>query len=197
VGKSLGMKRREVSSVDNHQFSTLTLIRTVSSKAGIMNQTVCLDDYSFGPQTSPQCRDGLDLTLVFEESILSLLPASLMIIGSTARCIYLSKARRVVPGKSFYDNKAVSSDVLISTSIDNISAATSHGSRHFALRPSLIMVDSSPCANIDFHRGRERLPRRIICFCRSFQIRTCSFCPAKLVAESLLSFLVGIGCHPH
>lgn len=75
-----------------------------------MNHTVCLEDYSFGPQTSPQCRNGLDLTVVFEESMLSLLPASLMITASIARFAFLHKARKVVLGKSFYDTKSVSSE---------------------------------------------------------------------------------------
>jgi hypothetical protein len=74
-----------------------------------MNQSACLDDYSFGPQTSLQCRDGLDLTLVFEESMLSLLPASAMIAASFARVAVLRKARKVVLGHSFYDTKAVCS----------------------------------------------------------------------------------------
>ena len=78
-----------------------------------MNQTICLEDYSIGPQTPLHCRDGLDLTLVFEESILSLLPASLMITTSIARLIVLNKNRLVVPGKSFYDTKAVSTQVTI------------------------------------------------------------------------------------
>jgi hypothetical protein len=73
-----------------------------------MNQSICLEDYSLGPKTSIDCRNGLDLTLVFEESILSLLPASAMIIASIARSISLRKARKVISGSSFNDTKAVS-----------------------------------------------------------------------------------------
>jgi len=69
---------------------------------------MCLEDFSFGPQTSLECRDGLDLTLVFEQSILSLLPASLMIFASIARYVVLRKSRQRVSGKSFYDTKLVS-----------------------------------------------------------------------------------------
>jgi ATP-binding cassette subfamily C (CFTR/MRP) protein 1 len=72
-----------------------------------MSQSACLEDYSFGPKTSPQCRDGLDLTIVFEESILSLLPASLMITASITRFTVLRTARKVVRDKSFYDTKSV------------------------------------------------------------------------------------------
>lgn len=73
-----------------------------------MNQSSCIDDFSFGPQTSPQCRDGLDLTLLFEESFLGLLPASAMIIASVARLAVLRKSRKVVLGNSFNDTKFVS-----------------------------------------------------------------------------------------
>jgi hypothetical protein len=73
-----------------------------------MNRTVCPEDYSFGPQTSPHCRNGLDLILVFEQSILSIVPAFLMITASVARLTGLVKRRLVVPGNSFYDTKAVS-----------------------------------------------------------------------------------------
>jgi ATP-binding cassette subfamily C (CFTR/MRP) protein 1 len=72
-----------------------------------MNQTICPEDLSFGPNVSPQCRHGLDLTLVFEESILSILPASFMIVASTARYVVLRRSRRVVSTKSFYDTKSV------------------------------------------------------------------------------------------
>lgn len=71
-----------------------------------MNSThgVCPEDYAFGPIA--QCR-GLDVTLVFEESILSLLPASLMIIASFARFLALRNSRVVVAPKSFYSTKSV------------------------------------------------------------------------------------------
>lgn len=75
-----------------------------------MDQIVCPEDYSFGPKTSPHCRNGFDLTFVFEESILSLLPASLMIVASLSRLVVLYRKRLVVSGKSFYDTKAVSTD---------------------------------------------------------------------------------------
>ncbi|KAH8596005.1 P-loop containing nucleoside triphosphate hydrolase protein [Bisporella sp. PMI_857] len=75
--------------------------------------TPCLEDYSFGPQTSPSCRDGLDLTLVFEESILALLPGSLMIIASIARFLSLAKASKVVLNNSFYRTKSQHLAVLL------------------------------------------------------------------------------------
>jgi Na+-transporting NADH:ubiquinone oxidoreductase subunit NqrB len=78
-----------------------------------MNHTVCLEDYSFGPQTSPKCRDGLDLTIVFEESILCLLPASLMIAASIVRFAILHRSRKVVLDKSFYDTKSVSIQYIL------------------------------------------------------------------------------------
>lgn len=77
-----------------------------------MNQTSCLEDYSFGPQTSPHCRHGLDLTLQFEESLLGLLPASAMIVASAARLMVLRKSRKVVLGNSFYDTKSVGTNLI-------------------------------------------------------------------------------------
>lgn len=69
---------------------------------------VCVEDYTFGPQSSLKCRHGLDLTLVFEESMLSILPSSLMIVASIARVAMLRKSRRVASSKSFYGSKSVS-----------------------------------------------------------------------------------------
>ncbi|VUC23771.1 unnamed protein product [Clonostachys rosea] len=78
-----------------------------------MNQSSCLEDYSFGPQTSPECRDGLDLTLVFEESMLSLLPAVLMIVASAVKVASLRNARKVVLGTSFQDTKMMTLILLV------------------------------------------------------------------------------------
>jgi hypothetical protein len=72
-----------------------------------INQSTCVEDYSFGPKTSINCRNGLDLTLTFEESFLGLLPALALIIASTVRLILLRNARKVVLGNSFGDTKAV------------------------------------------------------------------------------------------
>lgn len=73
-----------------------------------MTVTFCPEDRSFGPTTSIQCRHGLDFTLLFEESFLTILPAALMIIASTIRVFFLRNKRRVVLSHSFYDVKFVS-----------------------------------------------------------------------------------------
>lgn len=73
-----------------------------------MAVTFCPEDRSFGPTTSIQCRHGLDFTLLFEESFLTILPAALMIIASTIRVFFLRNKRKVVLGNSFYDLKFVS-----------------------------------------------------------------------------------------
>lgn len=72
-----------------------------------MNQSICVEDYSIGPTTTIDCRNGLDFTLVFEESILSLLPTSAFILASFFRFSSLRKARQVVSETSFNDAKAV------------------------------------------------------------------------------------------
>ena len=55
-------------------------------------------DDSFGPHAG-ECRGGFDLTLLFEETILSLLPAGLLLIALTPRVLYLlRRAKKVAPG---------------------------------------------------------------------------------------------------
>ncbi|KAF2664072.1 P-loop containing nucleoside triphosphate hydrolase protein [Microthyrium microscopicum] len=78
-----------------------------------MNRSICVEDYSFGPKTSLHCRNGLDLTLVFEESILSLLPAVLMIVASTVRSNTLRKTRKIISGNSFNHVKAMHLFLLV------------------------------------------------------------------------------------
>ncbi|KAI1128414.1 ABC transporter [Nemania abortiva] len=49
-------------------------------------------DLSFGPAIDSRCRGGFDFTLLFEESILSLIPAALFILVSPWRLVYLVKS---------------------------------------------------------------------------------------------------------
>lgn len=65
-----------------------------------MNVTSCAAsvDASFGPFVSPECRDGFDFTLVFEQSILVLLPASILIILAPFRIFHLRNAPVKVNG---------------------------------------------------------------------------------------------------
>ncbi|KAI1348977.1 ABC transporter [Xylaria sp. FL0043] len=49
-------------------------------------------DLSFGPAINSGCRGGFDFTLLFEESVLSLLPAALFILVAALRVVYLVKS---------------------------------------------------------------------------------------------------------
>lgn len=49
-------------------------------------------DLSFGPAINSRCRGGFDFTLLFEESILNLIPAALFILVSPWRVLYLVKS---------------------------------------------------------------------------------------------------------
>ena len=49
-------------------------------------------DAAFGPVVDAACRGGFDFTLVFEQSIFVLLPASLLILVAPLRLIQLRKA---------------------------------------------------------------------------------------------------------
>lgn len=46
----------------------------------------CPDD-SFGPWAGPTCRGGFDFTLLFEDSILSILPSALFLIAAPV-CVF-------------------------------------------------------------------------------------------------------------
>jgi ATP-binding cassette subfamily C (CFTR/MRP) protein 1 len=81
--------------------------------------TFCPEDQSFGPITSVQCRHGLDFTLLFEESFLTILPAALMIIASAIRVFFLRNKRRVVLSHSFYDIKFVSRSLNSAPSLES------------------------------------------------------------------------------
>jgi hypothetical protein len=49
-------------------------------------------DASFGPVVDAACRDGFDFTLLFEQSIFVLLPASLLLLVAPLRLLKLRKA---------------------------------------------------------------------------------------------------------
>lgn len=58
----------------------------------------CADD-TFGPWAGPLCRGGFDFTLLFEESILSILLQSIFILCLPIRLLQLMKlSPKVAPG---------------------------------------------------------------------------------------------------
>src|ERR1700712_3872766 len=71
-----------------------------------LGQHNCSDDYSFGPR-AVHCREGLDLTLLFEESFLTILPAALILLIAPWRVYQLSKRKTRVFDKSFQATKQV------------------------------------------------------------------------------------------
>lgn len=62
-------------------------------------------DRIFGPRISG-CRDGFDFTLVFEQSILSMLPTCLFIIAAVPRIVRLYRSNLVL-------KKGAHSDVIL------------------------------------------------------------------------------------
>ncbi|KAM0350073.1 hypothetical protein ACHAPU_003236 [Fusarium lateritium] len=64
------------------------------------SETLCMPstDTSFGPFVGPECRDGFDFTLVFEQSILVLFPAALLLVLAPIRLFHLRNAPVKVPG---------------------------------------------------------------------------------------------------
>ncbi|KAK7953218.1 multidrug resistance-associated [Apiospora saccharicola] len=74
-------------------------------------ETICGDD-SFGPSVkSPECRGGFDFTLMFEESILTLLPAALFVALAAIRSYSLVGKRLAVRRDVSYYCKLVTISV--------------------------------------------------------------------------------------
>ncbi|KAG5656426.1 hypothetical protein KAF25_000013 [Fusarium avenaceum] len=65
------------------------------------SETLCISstDTSFGPFVGPECRDGFDFTLVFEQSILVLLPAALLLVLAPIRLFRLRNVPVKVAGR--------------------------------------------------------------------------------------------------
>ncbi|WZH41295.1 P-loop containing nucleoside triphosphate hydrolase protein [Fusarium acuminatum] len=65
------------------------------------SETLCISstDTSFGPFVGPECRDGFDFTLVFEQSILVLLPAALLLVLAPVRLFRLRNVPVKVAGR--------------------------------------------------------------------------------------------------
>lgn len=60
-------------------------------------------DDSFGPYAGPNVRGGFDFTLLFEESLLSILPLVIVLIAAPFRIAFLlKKERKLVRSKSLY-----------------------------------------------------------------------------------------------
>lgn len=69
-----------------------------------------LVDDTFGPSVG-RCRGGFDFTLLFEESILSLLPLVLLLGIVPLRILYLFKRSLKVTGSALLLSKLVCNDV--------------------------------------------------------------------------------------
>jgi len=63
-------------------------------------------DNSFGPQVKG-CRSGFDFTLLFEETILTIVPLSLLLISIPIRMIYEWKDKKYVRAGRLFPIKAV------------------------------------------------------------------------------------------
>lgn len=57
---------------------------------------ICPSDSSFGPAIDGSCRGGFDLTLLFEDSVLGLLPHAILLVVAPLRLSTLIKKTRAV-----------------------------------------------------------------------------------------------------
>lgn len=69
-------------------------------------------DDSFGPVVDAACRHGFDFTLTFEQSMLVLLPAALLILAAPFRLLHLRNATVKVDGRRLRDMKLVSQSTI-------------------------------------------------------------------------------------
>jgi hypothetical protein len=72
-------------------------------------------DDTFGPHAG-DCRGGLDFTLLFEETILTILPLALILIVAPQRLFYLSKKQVKVDPSPLLHLKLVCDSLLVSSS---------------------------------------------------------------------------------
>jgi hypothetical protein len=49
----------------------------------------CPADDKFGPVVASDCRGGFDFTLLFEQTVLSILPAAIFALAAPVRLVYL------------------------------------------------------------------------------------------------------------
>ncbi|KAK2590420.1 hypothetical protein QQS21_011893 [Conoideocrella luteorostrata] len=68
-------------------------------------------DEAFGPAIEG-CRSGFDFTLVFEQSIFVILPASLLLLGAPFRLVYLGKSPVIINGSVLRNAKLLTAGVL-------------------------------------------------------------------------------------
>jgi len=65
-------------------------------------------DNVFGPVVAAECRQGFDFTLLFEQSILSILPSSLFLLAIVPRFVWLHTAQIKTAPSIFRTTKLVS-----------------------------------------------------------------------------------------
>lgn len=65
-------------------------------------------DAAFGPVVDLACRDGFDFTLLFEQSVFVILPASLLLLAAPLRLARLAKLPVQVAGDKLRFAKLVS-----------------------------------------------------------------------------------------
>lgn len=70
-----------------------------------MNRTLC-NGGDFGPVVH-DCRDDFDFTLVFEDTVLSIAPSTLVLVLAAGRILYLHKKPKLVWARKFQLSKLV------------------------------------------------------------------------------------------
>jgi hypothetical protein len=74
----------------------------------ILNEIAVCSDNSWGPVVEGQCRGGFDFTLLFEESLLSIGPSTVLLLAIPLRILQLYRRNRKVGWSYLHNLKLVS-----------------------------------------------------------------------------------------
>lgn len=85
----------------------MDLFRVLQPRA-LNNTAAYIDDNSFGPFFEPSNQSVFDFTLLFEETILSIVPSALLLLLIPPRVLHLCKTPRKVNGSYLLTAKIVS-----------------------------------------------------------------------------------------
>jgi hypothetical protein len=133
----------------------------------------------FGPVVD-DCAHQFDFTLLFEESIMAILPSAFLLLLTPIRLATLSRKQRIVGGNALRIAKIVrESQVNLCTGVDEIQSANAvHLDRDLAIwrAPDCsrgIMGDEGHSNHQDIYSSRRCIPRQLVCIHRPLLFGTC------------------------
>ncbi|ETS81268.1 hypothetical protein PFICI_06270 [Pestalotiopsis fici W106-1] len=172
-----------------------------------MNSTAlanCGDD-SFGPSVSSQdCRGGFDLTLLFEESILAILPAAIFLLVTPFRASRLVRQTRKLKLNALYAAKLLATAVYVGLQLTLLVLSSDSSIRTHATiaAASLTFVSALMLAPLShLEHGKSSRPSFLISFYLGFtaildiaRVRTQWFLPNNRSVAAVLTVSLIVKC---